>query len=1214
MKQKVLIKVLIGCLVLAAHSGLSAGFFDVFAPTDQKVVIVSDVQKREHALDSLKHEKERLLSSEDSKQELNRVQQDLNKTNELISSYKQKLATASEAEKDYYNTVLNVLNETVQILLDLQLLRQKIAQTLDTHISFIEGYLKDPTFKSMRTEVSAVYSFSDLQRLHHDLQNLKENLKQQKDQLEVAKKELEEARQEATLIAKDLKEKERERAAFTDGGRLGTVLPEEGGWGVAEEARLLDLEIKMLAIKKDWAELTIKDLAYQVGMLNTRVEILNSQLEASDKDLDRVDRSLRVGDTEVLLAQEELVKKKALAANLQAQYSKEIRHLTYNKRLLKEQFEKISEQSKIDLHSPQELDDWNIDSNNYPSELAVYRLGYLNEKIRAIDSQADIFEAKKILEKVKLAADEVLVKLITSWHKISQRNLRSEEDIEKEKTKYVNNKLEAQRIIASYRDKQEIASKHINGLGRALSNLESIIHDVKEDAAKLTEKYTADGYYQIVSMLDHSTKLLNMRIELNRKLTDVYSTIISVEKDILRQVEMVEGRLGKIGVILQRSTNAISWENLRNIGPNLSIFVLGLKNILVSSAKEASLANLGGWIRQQVEYPLGIFYFLMGLLAWILLYFLIKQILLPVKLKIFSLRQRTMHVGIFWGVGLLIVEVLSKHLLSIMIWQTIFWSFFLGIIQSTGLQVLFSLASIPYLCYITYRLVRDLREINQTNDYVIISEAVEERFIWVLSFFLYSTVALIFFREAFLLIAYETDLPKVLSALYSVIIRAAIIFLIGKDELVSVIPTRGAVWDVARNYVLNYYYPLLIGIIAMMVMSDPYILGFSKLVSYIVWGTILTILLLLAARWLQDQVRRMTAYLFFYTSEVGTRERFGSAKTWYGLLIIFSYFLVLVIVIFCLAKIWGYGLPASDLHKWFVYELLVIRDGNEMIPITPKSFAILIASLMLGNWLAWVFEKFVLQRVFSILLVERGAQNTVSIISRYVIAIVVLSIGLTSIKLGGFIIYILGALALGIVWAIKDPVNDFISYFIILLDRTVKIGDYIEVDDKIIGVVRKISPRSVLLRRKNSVSIIVPNSKLINMPVYNWCYTRGFFAFDDLRITVPYSVNTKQVKEILAQVLDHNPNILKNPPPVIRLTEFGEFGFVFLIRGFLSTINVLNQWDILSDIRLDIAERLRKAGIPIAVPMRLSVRSDEIKHLHNLEEPVPGEGPDLIKE
>ena len=68
--------------------------------------------------------------------------------------------------------------------------------------------------------------------------------------------------------------------------------------------------------------------------------------------------------------------------------------------------------------------------------------------------------------------------------------------------------------------------------------------------------------------------------------------------------------------------------------------------------------------------------------------------------------------------------------------------------------------------------------------------------------------------------------------------------------------------------------------------------------------------------------------------------------------------------------------------------------------------------------------------------------------------------------LGDLVWYLIGALVLGIGWVIKDPAADLIAYFIIIVQRPIKVGDYISMDDNTNGVVRRITPRSVEIRQK----------------------------------------------------------------------------------------------------------------------------------------------------
>jgi small-conductance mechanosensitive channel len=136
-------------------------------------------------------------------------------------------------------------------------------------------------------------------------------------------------------------------------------------------------------------------------------------------------------------------------------------------------------------------------------------------------------------------------------------------------------------------------------------------------------------------------------------------------------------------------------------------------------------------------------------------------------------------------------------------------------------------------------------------------------------------------------------------------------------------------------------------------------------------------------------------------------------------------------------------------------------------------------------------------------------------------------------------------------------------------------------------VVRKITPRAVVIRKNNSHMIVVPNASVINRPVYNWNYVRNFIAFDDIKVPIAFKEDPLKVKELLVTVINANPNILKNPKPVIRLEEFRDYGYIFLVRGFLSSDLTLEQWEIASDVRLAIIKILRENNIEVASSLEI---------------------------
>jgi small-conductance mechanosensitive channel len=374
-------------------------------------------------------------------------------------------------------------------------------------------------------------------------------------------------------------------------------------------------------------------------------------------------------------------------------------------------------------------------------------------------------------------------------------------------------------------------------------------------------------------------------------------------------------------------------------------------------------------------------------------------------------------------------------------------------------------------------------------------------------------------------------------------------------------------------------------------MSNPYI-GFGRLVWYLISGAIYTFILIRVLFFVYGYMRRFSSRLFFSTDEEEVaHERFAYAKTWYGFFIIVSLLAFLAIAIVIGLRIWGWPVGFDDIWDWLNQELFSIAGWHEgksiSNSITIISLMWVIIFALSGFFIAHAMNRYVLKRIFELLLVDVGVQNTIVSITEYLIIIIAIFFGFYKAGLGSLVVYILGGLILSIGWIIKEPMSDFIAYFILLVQRPIKIGDYVRMDDDIKGVVRKITPRAVVIRKNNSHMIVVPNASVINRPVYNWNYVRNFIAFDDIKVPIAFKEDPLKVKELLVTVINANPNILKNPKPVIRLEEFRDYGYIFLVRGFLSSDLTLEQWEIASDVRLAIIKILRENNIEVASSLEI---------------------------
>ena len=144
------------------------------------------------------------------------------------------------------------------------------------------------------------------------------------------------------------------------------------------------------------------------------------------------------------------------------------------------------------------------------------------------------------------------------------------------------------------------------------------------------------------------------------------------------------------------------------------------------------------------------------------------------------------------------------------------------------------------------------------------------------------------------------------------------------------------------------------------------------------------------------------------------------------------------------ARIWGYTITVADLSDALHKGIITIGKGAETHEINILSLIELVVFVLASLFAASIINHFVLRRIFDLLMVEQGVQYTISTIMQYVIVIVVMLVGFKRIGLDFIIIPLAVPLLLGLGWAAKEYANDFVSYFILLVQRPFKIGDLIK--------------------------------------------------------------------------------------------------------------------------------------------------------------------------
>jgi small-conductance mechanosensitive channel len=191
-----------------------------------------------------------------------------------------------------------------------------------------------------------------------------------------------------------------------------------------------------------------------------------------------------------------------------------------------------------------------------------------------------------------------------------------------------------------------------------------------------------------------------------------------------------------------------------------------------------------------------------------------------------------------------------------------------------------------------------------------------------------------------------------------------------------------------------------------------------------------------------------------------------------------------------------------------------------------------------------------------------------------------------------------GAVGIGLGFGLQSIASNFVSGFVLLMDKSIKPGDVISftgmpgTSTESFGWVQALRGRYVVVRDRDGVETLVPNQQLITNPVINWSYSDR-----KVRLKLPVRVSYRDDPELALAVLMHatenNPRILREPPPVSRLMQFSDHGMDLELRFWIADPEA-GVNNVRSDVNRAIWRLFRDAGITIPVAQReLYVRHGE---------------------
>lgn len=265
---------------------------------------------------------------------------------------------------------------------------------------------------------------------------------------------------------------------------------------------------------------------------------------------------------------------------------------------------------------------------------------------------------------------------------------------------------------------------------------------------------------------------------------------------------------------------------------------------------------------------------------------------------------------------------------------------------------------------------------------------------------------------------------------------------------------------------------------------------------------------------------------------------------------------------------------------WLSRPLFALGGGA----VTVKSLAVFLAVLVGVALAASLVGRLIGRRLLARTRIDPGLQYAIGRISYYVLLVIGLMIALqtSGIQVGGLAV-VLGALGVGIGFGLQGIVNNFVGGLILLAERSIKVGDRIEIGGTGGRVVR-IGARSTTIVSNDNITMIVPNSEFISGRIINWSHGDPTVRFR-LPIGVAYGSDLARVQQVLLEVAAAHPAVLENPAPRVYFDAFGDSALSLELAVWSRTM-AQNPRRLRSDLNFAIDAAFREHGITVPFPQR----------------------------
>ena len=259
---------------------------------------------------------------------------------------------------------------------------------------------------------------------------------------------------------------------------------------------------------------------------------------------------------------------------------------------------------------------------------------------------------------------------------------------------------------------------------------------------------------------------------------------------------------------------------------------------------------------------------------------------------------------------------------------------------------------------------------------------------------------------------------------------------------------------------------------------------------------------------------------------------------------------------------------------------LHLGEGEKSIHITLGLLLLVTLSFIATKFLMNLLRKFITRKM--------GGEDRMKFITifKYIRYVIYVAVILLTMSAAGIDITLLitasAALFVGIGLALQELFQDILGGIIIVTDKSLRVGDIVEVDGRV-GKVFEIKLRTTLAQTRDDKVMVIPNHKFMNDTIYNFTQNHRTTR-EGVRVGVAYGSDVQLVTKLLLQAVEAQHGVLKQPKPFVLFDDFGDSALLFTVHFHIN--DVFSDPRLKSEIRYRIDALFREHKVTIPFPQR----------------------------